>query len=88
MKLAENLSPALDYARKHALDALVVARGETVLLEEYGAGFNRDVPHALYSGTKSFWGVTALYARDDALLELDEPVADTIAAWRDRKSVV
>jgi CubicO group peptidase (beta-lactamase class C family) len=83
MHLANDLTSAVAYARKHALDALLVARGNTLLLEEYGAGFDRKAPHPLYSGTKSFWGVAALYARDDGLLDLDEAVAETIAAWRE-----
>lgn len=83
MDLAQDLSEAVVYARKHALEALVVARGTTILREEYGDGFDRDTPHPLYSGTKSFWGVTALYARDDGLLELDEPVAEAISSWRE-----
>lgn len=81
MKLVDDLSPAVGYARTRALDALLIARGKTLLLEEYGAAFNAEAPHALYSGTKSFWGVAALRARDDALLELDEPVSETIPAW-------
>jgi CubicO group peptidase (beta-lactamase class C family) len=82
MELAHDLAPAVAYARKHALDALVVVQGKTILLEEYGAGFDREAPHPLYSGTKSFWGAAATYARDDGLLNLDEPVAQTISAWR------
>jgi CubicO group peptidase (beta-lactamase class C family) len=74
---------ALDYSRRHGLQALVVARGGELLLEEYAGGFDRATPHLLYSGTKSFWGVTALRAREDGLLALDEVVADTIGTWRD-----
>lgn len=73
---------ALAYSRKHGSRALVAARDGELLLEEYGDGFDRSSPHPLYSGTKSFWGVAALYARDDGLLALDEPVAETIAQWR------
>jgi CubicO group peptidase (beta-lactamase class C family) len=74
---------ALAYAEKHALEALVVATGKGVAVERYANGFAADTPHALYSGTKSFWGITALCAQSDGLLDLDEPVADTIPAWRD-----
>lgn len=82
MELAADLTPALQYARTHALHALILARGNDVLAQEFGDGFDAATPHALYSGTKSFWGVAALYARTDGLLELDEPVAETIASWR------
>jgi CubicO group peptidase (beta-lactamase class C family) len=78
-----NIEAASAYARAHGLHALLVARGEDVLAQEYGDGFERDTPHPLYSGTKSFWGVAALRACEDGLLSLDEPVAATIDAWRD-----
>src|SRR5262249_40543269 len=51
--------------------------------QEYAGGFRADSPHPLYSGTKSFWGVAAIYAQRDGLLQLDELVADTIRAWRE-----
>lgn len=72
---------ALEYAEKHALEAFVAMRGGETLVERYGSGFTAATAHALYSGTKSFWGVAALYAQLDGVLELDEPVAATIALW-------
>ncbi len=83
MEAALDALAALGYARSRGLHALVVACGDEVLAQEYAGGFSRDAPHAIYSGTKSFWGVAALYACTDRLLALDEPVADTIASWRD-----
>jgi CubicO group peptidase (beta-lactamase class C family) len=77
------IEAALAYARNHGLRALAVACGDDLLLEEYGDGFSRQTPHSLYSGTKSFWGVAALYAQSDGLLALDERVAETIELWRD-----
>jgi len=74
---------ALDYARKHALQAFVVARGDDVVAEAYDNGFDAAAAHPLFSGTKSFWGVAALCAQDDGLLTLDDPVAATIASWQD-----
>jgi CubicO group peptidase (beta-lactamase class C family) len=82
MELVPNAPAALEYVRRHRLHALVIARGEDVAAQEYGDGFGRDTPHPLYSGTKSFWGVAALSACADGLLALDEPVAETIPAWR------
>jgi CubicO group peptidase (beta-lactamase class C family) len=83
MQLVHDASAALAYARRHGLQALVIARRGEVLAQEYGNGFDRAAPHPLFSGTKSFWGVAALYACTDGLVALDEPVADTFAAWRD-----
>jgi CubicO group peptidase (beta-lactamase class C family) len=78
-----DIAAALEYARKHALDAFVVACGDRIAAQEYAPGFAPERPHALYSGTKSFWGVAALYAERDGLLELDELVAGTIESWRE-----
>jgi len=58
--------------------ALVVSRAGAIIHESYAAGFDASSPHALYSGTKSFWGVAALEARTDGLLDLDERVKDGI----------
>jgi CubicO group peptidase (beta-lactamase class C family) len=77
-----DLEAAREYARAHGLHAMIVMRGGDVLAQEYGDGFDARTAHALYSGTKSFWGVAALYACADGLLELDEPIAGTIESWR------
>ncbi|MBD5657730.1 MAG: beta-lactamase family protein, partial [Candidatus Eremiobacteraeota bacterium] len=61
---------------------LVMREGE-VLFERYGAGWDAAKPHALYSGTKSFWGVVAMLAAEDGLLSLEEPVAATFPVWSD-----
>ena len=58
--------------------ALVVSQAGAVIHESYAAGFDASSPHALYSGTKSFWGIAALEARADGLLDLDERVKDGI----------
>ncbi len=72
---------ALAYAERHTLHGILIeADGETVL-ERYANGYDAAKPHALYSGTKSFWGVTAAAAHDDGLLDLDEPVAHTVGEW-------
>lgn len=76
-----NLDAALVYSRRHQHQALVVQRGGESLLAAYDEAFDADEPHALYSGTKSFWGPAAMYAQRDGLLDLDEPVGATFAAW-------
>ncbi len=74
---------ALEYAQRHQLHALVVVQERTVVFEEYGGGFTSGQEHALYSGAKSFWGIAAVAAQEDGFLQLDEPVAETIATWQD-----
>lgn len=83
LDLSPDIGPALEYARAHDLHALAVARGNELLVREFASGFGDETPHPIYSGTKSFWGIAALYACKDGLLTLDEPVAATIPAWRD-----
>ena len=78
-----DLEAAAAYAERHAPHALVVQRGERIALERYAGGCDAEKPHALYSGTKAFWGVLALRAQQDGLLALDEPVARTVPAWAD-----
>src|SRR5437016_2613912 len=55
---------------------LAVQHGETLFQQSAGE------PHKIYSGTKAFWGLAALAAAEDGLLNLDENVAATIPAWR------
>lgn len=91
----QQLSPngiglAVEYARKHGLHGLLIRQGGRILAEEYAEPFGSGKPHALYSGTKSFWGICAAAAREDGLLDLDEPVHETIPQWRTdtRKALV
>lgn len=72
---------AAAYAERHALHALTIRSGARIVFERYAEGYDAMRPHALYSGAKSFWGVAAVAAQADGLLELDERVASTIPAW-------
>jgi len=76
-----NLEAAIAYHTRHAPNALLVRRGADVLHESYAGGYAEERPHALYSGTKSFWGIAAVVAQSDAILSLDECVAQTFSAW-------
>src|SRR5471032_1480833 len=81
MPAAMDPEAALAYAERHVLHGLVVEVAGTIVLERYANGYAAEKPHALYSGTKSFWGVTAAAAHDDGLLDLDETVAQTVPEW-------
>ncbi len=76
-----NVDAAAAYAERHALHALLVQRGGEIVFERYAGGYDADKPHALYSGTKSFWGVLAVAAQHDGLLDVDEPVSLTLPEW-------
>lgn len=78
-----NLAAAIAYAGRHKPHALQIAQDCELVHESYGAGVSAETPHALYSGTKSFWGVLAMAAQEDGLLHLEERVAETIPAWGD-----
>ena len=69
-----NIGAALAYHRRHKPLALLVRAGGKCVEAAFEDGFTREQPHALYSGTKSFWGVTALTAQREGLLQLDEAV--------------
>jgi len=73
---------AYAYHARFKPQALVVSREDAIVFERYDAGFGAGAPHALYSGTKSFWGVAAIEAQHDELLRLDEPVSETFEAWK------
>ena len=75
--------PAADYLRSCNGHALLVYRDGQLLFEAYLNGHQREVPHRLASGTKSFVGVLAVMAVEDGLLKLDELVADTLTEWKD-----
>lgn len=69
-----NVDGAQSYHRRHKPQALLVRRRGETQLEVYDGEFDGGTPHALYSGTKSFWGITALEAQQEGLLDLDERV--------------
>jgi CubicO group peptidase (beta-lactamase class C family) len=74
---------AIEYARAHDLRAILIACGGEIVAQAFGEGVTADTPSALYSGTKSFWGPVALCAEADGVLDLDEPVFETLGEWRE-----
>ena len=72
---------AAAYHARFKPQALLIALQGRTVHESFGGGFDGEQPHALFSGTKSFWGVAALVAQREGLLELDERVSETIDAW-------
>jgi CubicO group peptidase (beta-lactamase class C family) len=71
------LQAAAAYSRRAGgTSFLALQNGQTLLEESAGE------PHKIYSGTKAFWGLAALAAEEDGLLNLDDHVADTVLAWQ------
>ena len=92
--LAANLDPAAvrkaaEYSADHRGTSFSSSRMATRSSSNIRARC-RNTPQRIYSGTKAFWNLAALAAAEDGILDLDERVADTIAAWRKdpRKSQV
>lgn len=78
----ESLRAAADYSQARRGFSLLVMQHGKIIFEDYQNGSSAGTPHKIYSGTKSFWVVAALAAVHDGLLDLDEPVSNTIAEWR------
>jgi CubicO group peptidase (beta-lactamase class C family) len=66
---------------KRGIALLVIQNGRTIF-ERYSRGAVANGRWPIFSGTKSFWGVTALCAVRDGLFRLDDPVAATITEWK------
>ena len=77
------MQEAVAYHERHEPQGLVISRGGTIEVETYGGDFTAGKPHALYSGTKSFWGPLALVAQREGLLLLDETAGATFPLWRE-----
>lgn len=78
---SSSFKPAADYLRTCNGHALLVYSGGRLVFEEFMNGHEREAPHRLASGTKSFAGVLAVMAVEDGLLKLDEKAADTLTEW-------
>lgn len=72
---------AADYSAARSGHVLLVLRGEEVVLEAGQNGHAPDEPHPLDSASECFWGLLAMAADSDGLLDIDEPVALTIGEF-------
>ena len=70
-------------AGRRGLSLLVLKDGHTVY-EAYSNGFGPDRVTSIYSGTKGFWCAAAVAAEQDGILDLDEPVKNTITEWQNQ----
>ncbi len=75
-----DIDAASAYAERHEMHALLVQRGDELLLERYANGYSAEKPHWLYSGTKSFWGIAAIEAQREGIFCLDDIVVATATA--------
>ncbi|MGH8047463.1 MAG: serine hydrolase domain-containing protein [Chthoniobacterales bacterium] len=77
------IAAADSYSRKCGGQALIVMQTGRTLHESYANGGAPDRPLLVMSLTKNLAALAIFAARASGLLSLDEPVAKTIAAWRD-----
>lgn len=76
-----SLRSAARYSAERDGDAVLVFRHDSLVLTDYQNGYDGRAPHPLASGTKAFNCVLAALGQADGLLDLDEPVARTLAAF-------
>lgn len=72
---------AAAYSAARSGHVLLILQGEEVVLEAGQNGHTLDEPHRLHSASESFWGLLAVAADADGLLDIDEPVALTIGEF-------
>lgn len=75
-------SSAAAYSAESNGVSMLVMRGGEILFEDYPGDGAYDKGWQLASGTKSFTGIMAAAAQEDGLLDIDEPVQETIYRWR------
>lgn len=86
--LALPQTPSLDaeaawaYANRYPTQSMLVLQDGKVIFERYARGGAATRPQMLASGTKSFTGVAALFAREDKIIpSLNAPAATWIKEW-------
>jgi len=77
------LKAAADYSKAQKGQTCVVMFDGKVVFEQYDAGGAADKVQMLASGSKSFVGLAAVAAVQDKLLNLDDPVSESITEWKD-----
>ena len=84
------IKAAAAYSAKNQGAAFVVMQHGKVIFEEYPNGGGKSTARRIYSGTKGFWGLAALAAVEDGIIDLDERASNTITEWKDdpRKSKI
>ncbi len=75
------LQAAAAYSAGHGGLALLIQQDGRTLVENYGGGHRSSSQHRIYSGTKGFWGLAALKAHEDGILDLDDRVSKHVPAW-------
>jgi CubicO group peptidase (beta-lactamase class C family) len=70
--------PALAYSNHHGGGVLLVIESGETVVESGPAGADPREPHPLHGASDAFWGVVAVAAEEDGILDLDELVTATL----------
>ena len=73
---------AAKYSEDRRGVAMLAMQNGRIIFEHYANGGTAGAKWPIFSGTKSFWGITALAAVRDGLFKLDDLVSDTITEWK------
>ena len=74
-KSIHTLVKALEEMGKES-HSIIMARGNQIFYEQYWEPFHAQLPHRLYSSTKSFVSIAVGFAIDDGLCALDDKIVD------------
>lgn len=77
----ESIAAAQKYSATHNGMGMIVKEQGRIRYEKFYNGYDGSPLH-IYSGTKSFFGVLAVMAQEERLLDLDEPAAKTLTEWQ------
>lgn len=79
---AGRISAAAAYSSSHGGLALLIQQNGRTLSERYNGGHTASTKYRIYSGTKGFWGLAALKADEDDLLDLDDRASKHLPEWK------
>lgn len=82
----KNLELAKQYSENRSGQALLVWSDGELLLEDYQNDTSPRKRHSITEISTLFSGLTVLTAREDSLLQLDEPLSKTITEWQNHSS--
>jgi len=89
-----SLAKLVEFGTSRRFDSLLVSRHGRIVLDAYYAPYSADVPHDLFSATKSVIGtLTAIAFKDGSLDSFDHPMLDffrdrSVAGLDDRKRAI
>ncbi len=78
----QNYRQAANYSDSEGGDAVLIQKCGKLVFEHYSGNTDKNTPHILASGTKSFSCAIAAFAEQDGLFKLDDRVSDTISEWQ------